>query len=45
MKKHFNKANIAYYASVVLSTVATIIVTPYCAGIVHQPKVPQELYK
>lgn len=45
MKKFLAKHTIAYYAATFLATVATFIATPYCAGISHQPKVPQELYK
>jgi|GEM_PF-6438938 len=45
MKKFFNVASIAYFASTALATIAALVVTPYCAGITHQPKVPQELYK
>lgn len=36
---------IAFYLSTFLSLLATIVVTPYSVGWVHQPKVPKELYR
>ncbi len=39
------KAKIAQIASVTLSVLATMIVSPYSAGLIHQPKAPKELYK
>ncbi|WP_123058854.1 AgrD family cyclic lactone autoinducer peptide [Brevibacillus reuszeri] len=45
MKKLVNKATLAYYSSTVLAALATIIVTPFSAGLSHQPDAPKELYK
>ncbi|GED70100.1 hypothetical protein BRE01_38020 [Brevibacillus reuszeri] len=45
MKKPFNKARLAYYSSMTLAALATIIVTPFSAGLSHQPDAPEELYK
>ncbi|MGG1659463.1 cyclic lactone autoinducer peptide [Brevibacillus sp. NRS-1366] len=41
----FNSKKIAFLASSALSVLATVIVSPYSAGWVHQPEIPKELLK
>lgn len=38
-------SRVAKYVSIVLSAIATLVVSPYSAGLIHQPKAPKELYK
>lgn len=39
------KSLIAKKASAFLAVLAALIVTPFSAALIHQPKAPEELYK
>lgn len=43
--KKISVANLAAMASSCLAVLASVIVTPYSLGLVHQPEAPEELYK